>query len=274
LTERRRLRAAALLLCAGLVAALLGGCRVATSVAVSEPEPGHGSVSVTVTLDSSALAALGGLAALRSQLSAGDLEAAGWSMTGPAPAPGGGAVVSATHGFGPDSEADQLISEIAGPGRFGLVLRSHRTFWYTYYGLSGAVDLRCGLECFGDTGLRAATGSPLGVDPGAVSAAAGSAGGSAGGSAFTFSVGARLPGRLEATDSPARQGGVLVWTPQLGRSLTVSARTRTVNQGTVVAVIGAAGVVLVALASWLSVRLVRRRRRRREAVREVVTPPS
>lgn len=261
-----------------LVAAF-SGCTVATTVSVSEPSPGVGTVAVSVALDRSALAAVGGLAGLRSELSVGDLSAAGWTVTGPTATAAGGAVVMARHPFAHEADVGPLLSEVAGPGVYNVSLRRHRTFWHTYYRLSGGVDLRCGLDCFGDSGLRAATGSPVGVDPGPLAAAAGEQPSSV----FRFSLQAALPGRIQSTNASARRGGTLGWTPVLGRALTLAASSSTLNEGAVVTVAGGgAGVVLV-LVALVVVLFVRRRRRRRRRRRsqagaggagETVTPSS
>jgi hypothetical protein len=186
--------------------------------------------------------------------------------------------VSASHRFQGDAEAAQLISEIAGPGRFRIALRSHRTFWYTSQDLSGDVDLTCGIDCFGDSGLSRVTGNPLGVDPGPLAGAAGQAADSV----FTFSLGARLPGQLQTTNAAQRQGALLTWIPTLGRSLPVMAATRSLNQASVVGVAVGGGLLVLATVGFVGWRVRRRRRLRRDAGRgeagppggETVTPPS
>lgn len=253
---------------AGLVVAF-SGCTVTTTVSVSEPAPGRGTVAVSVKLDRSALAEVGGLEPLRSQLSAGDLRAAGWTVTDPAATPDGGAVVSARHPFTDQADAGRLVADIAGPNALKVTLRRHRTFWHTDYLLTGGVDLTCGLKCFGDSGLQAATGSPVGVDPGALSSSTGEQPASV----FLFGLEVQLPGQVQATNAPAREGGTLRWTPVLGRTLTLTARTSALNEGAVIGVAAGGGGALLVLVALAVLLLVRRRRRRRAArVPETVTP--
>ena len=235
------------------------GCTVATTVSVSEPSPGQGTVGVSVLLDRSALESMGGLTAFRSQLSVGDLRSAGWSVTGPSGTPDGGAVVSASHPFSNPLEAARLLSDVAGEKAFRLTLSSRHTFWHTYYQLAGTVDLTCGLGCFGDSGLRSATGSPLGVDPAPLQAASGQQPASV----FKFSLQTRLPGRVEAAGNAARRpDGTLEWAPALGRVVAVSASSSALNEGAVAGVAGGGGaliLVVLVTALWL---MLRRRRRR------------
>lgn len=250
----------------------MGGCSVSTRVSLTDNSSGRGAVTVSVTFDRASVDALGGLSALRSDLSVGDLRAAGWKVIGPEAAPAGAAEVTASHAFAGATEATQLLAQLAGPSAFRLAVTRHRSFWHTDWRLSGKVDLTCGLSCFGDAGLRASTGSPIGVDPGSAP----------GPSAFTFSLDALLPGRVHGTNAATRSGSTLEWRPVLGRSVTLAADTQSVNGGAVVAAI-VAGSFVVAAASgggwWF---LFRRRRRRRAGHHspaharrgETVSPPS
>ncbi len=243
---------------AALVVLLASGCAVTTRVSLSVDRSGHGTVGVSVTLDRAALQAVGGLGTLQSELAVEDLRAAGWIVTGPRPLTSGGATVSVEHGFDSLQQAGQLISDVAGPGPFHLVLQAHRSFWHTSYRLSGQVDLTCGLACFGDSALKAATGSVVGVDPASVPGAAGQTPADV----FGFVVDARLPGRLQATNATAVNGSTLEWTPRLGSALPVVAATQVANGTAVVEVISAAAVVVVGLAAGLWFGWLRGRRRR------------
>ncbi len=240
---------------------------MATTVTVSEPSPGRGTVMVTVTLDRAAVNAAGGLNTLRSDLSLHDAAAAGWVVSGPAAAPGGAVAVTASHAFTDAAAVGPLVSQIAGPGVFRLALTSHRTFWHTTYSLAGVVDLRCGVGCFGDQGLKSVSGSAVGVDAGALAVESGQSQTSL----FTFSFHGRLPGRLVGA-----RAGSLSWTPQLGRVSTVAASSQTLNTGSVALVAGGGGGLVVLVIVALSVVLVRRRRKRRRptASAEAVTPSS
>lgn len=244
---------------------LAGGCQVATEVTLSEPTAGSGVVTVGVRLDAAALSEVGGLDALRSQLAVSDLIAAGWSVAGPAATAGGGAAVVVSHGFRREADAARLLAEVAGPGRFRLRLVSHRTFWNTDHRLTGGVDLTCGLDCFGDSGLAAATGRVLGVDPSSEQARAAQD--------FLFSLSARLPGGLQRSNGAPERGGGRRWTPVLGRAIAVSAETETLNTAHVVEVAVGGGLVLLLVIGAGAWWLIRARRRGR-ASGEVVTPPS
>ena len=260
---------AALLCALTLLACGFSGCTVATRVSLSEPTPGRGDLTVAVTLDRSALSAVGGLQALRSQISLHDLTASGWVVTGPTRSPGGGAVLTVRHPFGSDSEADRLLSDVAGNGVFRLALTSHRTFWRTSYRLAGKVDLSCGVACFGDAALKSATGSPVGVDPAALAARSGQPASSV----LRFALEARLPGAAHAPGATRTAGGALQWTPALGRTVQVFATSSTLNRGRVAAVAAGAGAALVAVAAYAWLILARRRRPGRAAAGQE-DPPS
>jgi hypothetical protein len=246
-----------------IVGAGASGCRVATSVRVVTDAHGRGAVSLTVNLDRVAVAEVGGQAALAAQLRVADLVAAGWTVAGPVPVSGGGTVITASHPFATWTQASALVANLAGSGPaaarpFRLTVSRRDTFWRTETALSGVVDLRCGLACFGDPALQRATGSPVGVDP--RSLAAGAAIQPA--EAFTFSLSAQLPGSLVHTDAPSRQGGVLTWQPRLGQVVVLAAQTRSWNAGRIRGAVVGASVLLV-LVAIATVWWWRRRRRRR-----------
>ncbi|HMC38622.1 MAG TPA: hypothetical protein VKI19_03105 [Acidimicrobiales bacterium] len=247
---------------AAVLLAAATGCGVATHVSVSADRSGHGSVAVSVSLDAAAVDTVGGLARLRSEVAVDDLRRAGWTVTGPAAMGSGGAQVTATHPFGSFAEAGQLLAQVAGPGRFNLVMTAHHTFWRTSYRLTGDVDLRCGIDCFGDQALKAATGSTVGVDPGALSSAGSAA------HVFTFVLDATLPGHVKTTEGATRRGPVLEWDPVLGRQMPLAAASEVVNEQSIVAVAAGGAVLLIAAAAGLWFGLLRRargrhRRRRR-----------
>ncbi len=236
----------------------LAGCQVTTQVSVDAANGGRGVVGVSVSLDRSALGAVGGSAALAAQLQVADLTAAGWTVTGPSPGPGGTTVVAASHPYTTPTQASALVREIAGAKPFQLAISSRHTFWRTETTLTGKVDLTCGLACFGDSGLAGVLGSPTGVNPGPLAGAAGQQPAQV----FTFGVAAHLPGGVVRSNAGSRSGGNLQWTPRLGQSLTLTAVTRQWDSGRIVAAIVAGGVVVLVLfglgAFWW-----RRRRRRR-----------
>jgi hypothetical protein len=248
-----------------MLAGLLTGCRVQTSIAVTEQPNGSGAVQVSVALDPAAVAAVGGRAALAAQLQDADLIAAGWTVTGPAAGPGSTTVVTARHPFHDAAQATALIADLAGTGAtssrpFRLVLSRHRSLWRSTTELGGTVDLSCGLGCFGDSGLTAATGSVVGVNAGALAKQAGETPNQV----FAFRLSVRMPGSVVRTNAAGRSHDTLEWTPQLGRAVEVSAVAESWQWGHVIAAAVVGGLVLVGMvggAWWWW----RRRRRRRLA---------
>ena len=245
---------------------LLCGCSATAQVSVNALPDGTGSVTVTVTLDKAATASIGDVS---TELNTSDLAAAGWTVTGPTTEPGGSTVVSATKPFTTWAQASSIVQEIAGSGPpgsrpFQLAITRHRTFWKTTTTLSGAVDLRCGLSCFGDTGLQHALGSSTGINP--------SAAGADPAAAFHFGMAVALPGKLKSTNAgssvASHAGTDLQWTPALGATIPLMAVTSTtdtthVEEVTAGSIAGA--VVVVGAIAWLIIRRWRRRRRRKRA---------
>jgi hypothetical protein len=261
-----------------LVLVLAAGCRVQTTVSVEATSASAGTVTVTVALDRAAVQALGGQAKLSSQLSTSDLAAAGWIVDGPRPGPGSETVISAQHSFSSAEEADALVADVAGSGAastrpFRMALGHHHDFWHTYTTLSGTVDLRCQLDCFGDAGLRSAFGSAIGENPSVL--------GSPPAQVFSFTFEGRLPGSLRASNGTPVAGGLVRWSPTLGRTTELSAESQTLNTNSValVAVLGGLGVaLLVALLIWWWVRRHRRHRKMKEdrerLAAAVIGPPA
>ncbi len=217
-----------------------------------------------MTLDGAAVAAVGGRPALAAQLKDADLVAAGWAVTGPIAGPGSTTVISASHPFETTAQAGALVGELAGTGPdssrpFRLSISEHHSFWRTDTTLTGKVDLTCGLACFGDSGLRTSLGSPVGVNAGPLASAAHQSPDQV----FTFSIAARLGGKVLDTDGVADKNGTLHWTPRLGQSLEMSALTRSWNEGRIRAFVIAGGVLVALLIVLLGLILYRWRRRRR-----------
>jgi hypothetical protein len=240
---------------------LVAGCRVDTRVTIDDSRGGHGTVSVSVSLDQSALAAIGGRSALAAQLQDADLIAAGWQITGPTSGPGA-TVVTASHVFSSPGQASGLIGELAGTGSAGhrpfqLTLATHHSFWRTSTSLAGRVDLTCGLDCFGDSGLEAATGSTTGVNPAPLEQTSGEKPSQV----LGFTVEARLPGSVNHTNAATRQGGTARWAPQLGHSVELTASTEAWNWTRIITAAAIAGLVVLALLVLLGRWWWRRRRR-------------
>jgi hypothetical protein len=244
--------------------AVLTGCRVNTQVALYQTASGRGVVTVSVSLDASALAAVGGRQALAAQMQDADLKAAGWTVTGPAPGPGSTTVVTASHAYTTPAQASDLLAEVAGAGPAGerpfrLSVEKRHGFWRDERVLQGEVDLTCGVACFGDPGLTKALGFPTGVNPAPLAAAAGERPDQV----FTFSLDARLPGRLVDSNGRPLPDGTLRWTPRLGQRLQLAALTRAWNTGHIVAAGVAAGVAVLLVIGLTLYWWMRRRRRRR-----------
>jgi hypothetical protein len=242
--------------------ALLTGCRVNTRVALYETASGRGVVTVSVSLDASALAAIGGRQALAAQLQDADLKAAGWTVTGPTPGPGSTTVVTASHGYTTPAQASALLADVAGTGPpgerpFRLSVEKRHGFWRDERVLQGEVDLTCGVACFGDPGLTKALGFPTGVNPAPLGA------GERPDQVFTFSLDARLPGRLVNSNGTPLSDGTLRWTPRLGQRPQLAALTRTWNTGHIVVAGVASGVAVLLVIGLAAYWWVRRRRRRR-----------
>src|SRR5690606_41264148 len=81
---------------------------------------------------------------------------------------GGTAGAGARRAFGTPEEAERVLAELTGPdGPLGDVRRVRsESFGRDRFELSGTVDLRDGLEAFGDEAMAAVLeGEPLGEDP-------------------------------------------------------------------------------------------------------------
>lgn len=254
------------------------GCRVQATVSVVATSPTRGDVSVTVSLDPGAVSAIGGRPALVSQLSDADLVAEGWAIAGPRSGPGGDTVITASHSFSSPAEASTLVSDIAGSGPassrpFQLELTHRSGFWDTRTILSGTVDLRCGLDCFGDAGLRSLFGTSTGVPTGSVGAHPGQV--------FSVSVDSRLPGKLESSNAATVANGTVGWAPAFGKVTQLEAVSETTNVGSIVLVAVLAGAGLLGLLTLAVLWWLRRRRRHRrmkesraQALADAVTPSS
>ena len=266
-------RGLGLLLAALAATVLLAGCRVDTRVSVVEGTGGAGTVAVAVTFDAAAVDALGGQTELAKQLRYADLQSEGWTVSGPTLLRGGGASVTVSHGFSGGAQLSEVMSALAGDPAshpFRLRLSHSGGFWTDRTAVTGAVDLRCGLDCFGDPGLRASLGNPLGVSPQPLEGAAGESATKV----FSFELALRVPGHVDSfTGNPAvARDGTLTWSPPLGSEAVVGAVSQSVNWGHVVLVSVLAGLVLVAGGGGLGWRAVRRRRRRGLPGEEAVEP--
>jgi hypothetical protein len=219
---------------------------------------------VTVVVDRAAQAEIGGLAA---QLRTADVAAAGWSVAGPRALPGGGSEVAATHPFTDGAQLSALLAEVIAPTRIHgravvpltLTVSTHRSFWRTTRRVSGAVDLRCGLGCFGDAALRRAFGSVVGVDPAPLGGRAAAT------RALPFTLRVAIGGRVTSAPGATGAPGRLTWSASLGQRIPIDATVVTedtahVRDARIAAAVG--GAVVVALVAVGVVVAVRRRRSR------------
>lgn len=239
-----------------LLVILAGGCKVNTDIDVDTTPTGTGTVGVTVTLDKAATEAIGDI---QSELQTSDLTRAGWQVSGPVAVAGGSTVIRATHSFASLEDASTLVAQVAGTGPAGsrpfqLDVRHEKTFWTTSNHLVGRVDLRCGLTCFGDSGLRHDLGVATGVDPGSPASQQRD---------FTFGMTVTLPGTLRATNAQSVAGHRLTWRPRLGQETVLSAMTKDRIDAHVYGVIAAAGAVALAIIAGVVALLWRRRSQRR-----------
>ena len=252
---------------------LLAGCRVDTRVSVVESAGGGGTVAVAMTLDAAAVDALGGQTELAKQLRYADLQSQGWTVSGPSLLRDGGASVTVSHGFSGGAQLSELMSALAGDSTshpFRLRLSHSGGFWTDKTAVTGAVDLRCGLNCFGDPGLRTSLGNPLGVSPQPLESAAGESATKV----FSFELAVRVPGHVDSsTGNPAvARDGTLTWSPALGSEVQVGAVSQSVDWGHVILAAVLAGLVLIAGGGGLGWRVLRRRRRRGLPGEEAVEP--
>lgn len=128
---------------------VLTACQVDVRVDVAVDDDGSGTVTVEVALDQEASDRIPDLA---EQLRTDDLEAAGWTVTGPDTGDDGVTRVSASKPFDDPDEAAAIIDEIAGPdGPFQdfSVTRS-TSFAETRYAVEGVADFGDGFADFTD----------------------------------------------------------------------------------------------------------------------------
>ena len=147
---------AAALVLAALV--LLTGCQATVGVDASVGRDGAGTVVATATLDKAAAAHVGDL-----KVRAGDLAPAGWTVREQAAADGGRVVV-ASRPFRGGTDFGRAMAEL-GPPFAGFTMTRSRSFFRTHTAVSGAVDLRKGIEAFGDARLTGQLGAGLGLQP-------------------------------------------------------------------------------------------------------------
>jgi hypothetical protein len=142
----------------------LTGCQARSTVRLDVKSDGSGTVAVIVRMDKEAADALPNL---KNQLQTTDLVHAGWTVVGPSDISGGGKQVIARHGFGSPQEATALLNQLSGNGApfAQFQLTQHRSLFHVTSTFTGSIDMRQGVNSFGDLGLTQSVGSKLGFDP-------------------------------------------------------------------------------------------------------------
>jgi hypothetical protein len=265
-----------------VLAVVLAGCGVTTTVGVRVGANGTGDVTVQVVIDRQTVSEVGGLAG---QLRTSDLVEAGWVVKGPRAGRDGAEVVTVTHRFAQLDQVPAILAEVASSGSVSKapfvlhLVRSGPSTRVTTTAV-GRVNLRCGLSCFGDAGLQKAFGSDVGVN---ASAFSGKSGAAAARRDFVFYFTLSVPGRVVSTDASSRRGATLKWRSVLGAItkmhassvvvIPVASQARAKGKAHAAAVAPTDGahsagaslivVVVVAILALASAwRLLRRRRRR------------
>jgi hypothetical protein len=136
-----------------VLAVLLSACTVDLDVHVDVRSDGSGSVEVSATLDAGALQRVGG--DLGSVLDLDGLRAAGWTVDGPTPTPGGGVTVHLRQRFDSPEQADEVFADLAGSGDHspfqGLHVTRDVSAFRTRWRFGGTVDLDRGVSLPGVT---------------------------------------------------------------------------------------------------------------------------
>jgi hypothetical protein len=136
---------------------LLTACHVKVQVDAKVNPDGSGTVTVGVGLDHDAMSQVGDL---RSELRVTDLEAAGWTVTGPTAAADGYTWVRASRSFSEPSQLGSIMEQVNGPhGMFrDWKVTKKSSPWSTSWTATGTVDLSKGLQDLSDPQLDRALG--------------------------------------------------------------------------------------------------------------------
>jgi hypothetical protein len=134
----------------------LSGCQATAGVAVSVGRDGAGTVRATTTLDKTAAANVGDL-----KLRVADLAPTGWQVE-QRTTKAGDRVVLASRQFHGAADFGGAMREL-GPPFAGFTVTRSRSLFRTRTTVSGAVDLRQGIEAFGDARLTGQLGPGFGL---------------------------------------------------------------------------------------------------------------
>jgi hypothetical protein len=222
---------------------LLTSCQATVGVRVDAHGDGSGAVRVTLTLDKEAADAVRQrVPDLASQLRKSDLTQSGWTVTGPKAGRDGSQVLTATRSFANPGQLSAVMAELSGPtGPFqSFKLTRTASFATVRTRFSGSVDLRNGLNGFGDPVLHQQLGgSDIGVDPAQVQQRLGVALDKV----FGFNVSARLPGKT------------MLWTPVVGQRIDLVATSSQMRVPNLLF----AGISLTAAFGFVALLIVRSR---------------
>lgn len=136
---------------------VLTGCHVKVQVDTRVNANGSGSVTVAVGLDHDALQQVGDL---RSQLRVADLEAAGWTVTGPTSPADGYVWVRATKPFSDPAQVTGIMNQVNGADGMFRDWKVAKTSspWGTSWDATGTIDLSKGAATLSDPQLDRALG--------------------------------------------------------------------------------------------------------------------
>jgi hypothetical protein len=222
---------------------LLSACRVDTTIDISMHSDGSGKITLTAIADADVVAKAPGLA---EDLRFDDAEAAGWTVTGPAEASGGGLQVVLTHEFENPEEATALLQSINGSGGplHNVVLG--RTICESGTTITMVGSLRIdGLVAFADPDVLAA----IGATPYADEIAAAGQGPS---QAVGVTVRASLPGKINTATGTVEDGTVSWVVPLDGSQLDLA--TSAVDDHSSAKIWGiASNVALIGMVVWCAV---------------------
>ncbi len=233
----------------------LSACQLRTQLNIAVEPDGSGRVEVVIGLDEDGVRQN---PELLDQLDFSDLEAAGWTVTGPEPGSDGFTQVRVAHDFGAPEDLDDLLDQVdggSGPFRDFRLTRSDG-FARTRYRFDGVVDFTGGVA-----GVAAdpALADALGADP--VALIEQRVGGAVD-QLLRVQVAVRLPGDVDS-NAPTKASNGAVWRPSvLEREAVELHATSTIRRTGRLVWLGVAAAAGFALVLFVAVRLVLWRRRR------------
>jgi len=237
---------------------LLTACRVDATVDISMNAEGSGDITVTAIADADVVSRAPGLS---EDLRFDDAEAAGWTVTEPAPTDDGGLRVELSHSFANPEEATALLQSINGSGgplHGATVTRVVRDDG-TSVSLTGTLRID-GLAAFADPDVLAAVGAtPYAEEVVATNPSPSDA--------VRVTVRAALPGRITSATGTI-SGGSVSWIVPLDGSQLDLGSTAVDDHGTAKIWGVAANAAVIALGVWcllavLFISWVVRQRKRR-----------